>query len=126
MRACRPGIAGPLCLIQHQERAMPSPKDLIMLGRRGLLVAALAAAAVLLAPLQAGATDRPAVQKPRCWVPAIVDGRHLQPAPKELAKCRPDAAPPAPAARSSIWGRPPIDADEAFILDVIRRYAAEP
>jgi hypothetical protein len=107
---------------------MLSPRNFSRRGGTGLLVAALASSILLLAAMTARADDKPASQKPPCWHPPIVDGHHVQPGQAELGKCRtgarPDAALAAPGSRSS--ERPPIDADEALIMDVIKRYAVQP
>jgi hypothetical protein len=109
---------------------MPSARHFARSGRIGLLLAALAPSILLLAPMAASADDKPATQKPLCWHPAIVNGHHVQPGRAELDKCPSgalhDVTPPAPGSRSSAGERPPIDADEAFIMDVIKRYAVQP
>ena len=102
---------------------MRSAKAFNLGDRPGLLVAALGTAILLFAPMAAIAGDKPATVKPSCPQAATADGHQSRPGGADSGKGPPDAA---PGIRSGIFERPPIDADEAFILDVIRRYSAQP
>jgi hypothetical protein len=117
-----------------QEYSMSSAVASTQRSATGFLIMAAGALALLAAPMAARAGDQSAMAKTGCRHQAIANGRHIQPRQSDFVpgKCLPDASvglitgDGVPVTRWAAGERPPIDADEAFIMDVIKRNAQRP